>query len=420
MDVQFFQIFADSLDAKADYIKHKLAHSPASLPRAEHWAAATDSLNETPQVEQTANWPALSADQEAEVQRRIKCGAKMANRFLPLADGEVIEEDAFSYLTAAWGHAQQGTPVLRRTTNQAVIYCFYDDFEVVPGEAEPLRPIAGADDAPAVPDAAESAQGEAVGFAVEEIALDIAKALLEKLASFAIEQVMGSSVPDYFGEVYAEMRKIVSQELDAHMIKEITDEFVAAQDWNNRHYLPLKEAVPPTPPDQLVSEMNTEQVKFYSYLAKLEDATVAEVCLGEFMIGASIHLAFIQELFNVNGASHWKVELSKNAVARADHAEKTWKAISDIRAGKIKVQADADCTPVNGATKCNYYYTSYDYFAGTWGGKFFYQASDSSSENKAKARAESDAAARRTAAIADLRNKLGKPEETIAKWRALQ
>ncbi len=419
MDVQFFQIFASSLEAKADYIKDKLAHSPASLPRAEHWAAAIDALNEEPVVEQRSNWPALTPEQDAYVRDRIACGTAMADRFLPRADGEVVESDAFSYLTQSWGHAPAGTPVLRRATNQAVVYCFFDEFVVAAGDAQPLRLVRGGDAEPE-PGQVSIAAIEPLGFGFEEIALELAKALLEKLASLAIEGVMGSSVPAYFGEVYAELRKIVAQELDAHMIRELTDKFTAAQEWNNGHYLTLKRAVPPTPVSELERQMNDEQVAFYTHLSLLKDPAVDQVALGEFMIGSSMQLAFLQELLNVTGASHWKEELNIRIDICANSVEATWKKVTQARAAKIKVQSDGDCTPVNGATKCNYYYTSYDYVAGTWGSKFYYNASDTPSENKAKARAENEAAARRLAAIDQLRTALGKPEETVAKWRSLK
>jgi hypothetical protein len=418
MDVQFFQIFADSFDAKVDYINQKLAHSPQCLPRAAHWATATEVLNEAPLVAEAADWPKLSSVQKSDLKRRIKCATKMADRFLPLAEAETIEEDSFSYLTSPWGHAAQGVPVLRRTTNQAVIYCFFDEFEVAPDQKDPLRPLPVVEDAVGS-EGVQTAPIEPVGFGIEEIALDIAKALLEELASFAIEKVMGSSVPDYFGEVYDEIRKIVAQELDAHMIREISDEFVAAQIWNNNHYLPFKRSVPPPDPRDLADEMNFNQATFYHYLSKLMDPQVAKLALGEFLIGASMQLAFLQELFAVTGAPHWQVELSLDAALWADKAQDAWKAISDSRSGMIKVQADGDCVPVNGASKCSYYYTSYDYFAETWGSKFFYQASDGDSEKKAKARAEAEAGTRRLAAIDGLRTKLGKPEATIATWRAL-
>lgn len=416
MHVQFFRIDAESLQAKADYIAIKLAHSPSCLPQVEHWAQSIDALDLTPQLAEVANWPRLSAAQRKEVQRRIACGASMADRFLPLVEGEVIEEDLFSYLTDDWEHAPKGTPVLRRTTSQALIYCFFEEMEVTPGKAKPLRPVPteDADWADRALDHEETPEVDA-----EETALKIASALCEERAAFAVEQVMGGAVPDYFGQAYGEIRGIVAEEMNAHLVREITDEFSGAQLWNNNHYLPLAQAVPPPPKQVLADEMNFTVRAFYGYLAKLMDAQVAQICLGEFMIGASMHLSFIQEVCKVTGAPNWKQELSLDAAQWATHAELTWEAVRDARAAKIEVQADGECVPVDGATKCAYYYTTYDCLAQTWGGKFYYRASDDDSGRAAKARAEAEAASRRLAAVENLRATLGKPEETIAKWRGL-
>ncbi|MFZ2172666.1 MAG: hypothetical protein WAW17_01260, partial [Rhodococcus sp. (in: high G+C Gram-positive bacteria)] len=416
----------DSPEARAAYITRMYRGSPACSAAAEHWAEAVDMLADPPALADRSEWPVLSPVQEAALRDRITCGTGMADRVLALDDGEVVDEDHISYLTEPWGQIPAGTPVLRRTTSLAVLFCFFDDVTIAPENPDIVRPVvsvvsSAGTTAGGAEDAEIAAEGHLavlpLGFGIEEIALEIAKALLEKLASFAIESVMGTSVPDYFGEVYREIRSIVSEEIDAHMIRELTDEFAGAQDWNNRHYLPLKEGGASA--DELVKEMSAKETEFYFALAKLKDAKVAQVALGEFLIGASMHLAFIQELVNVSGAPNWKIELSKNAVADADHAEATWRAVVQARSDRIKVQPDGDCVPVNGYSKCTYYWTSYDDVTDTWGRKFVYTAMDKDQEKAAKTKAEKDAEHRRAAAVEDLRVKLGKPEETIAAWRNL-
>jgi hypothetical protein len=412
MDVQFLQIFTDSLDAKIDYINQKLAHSPQCLPHAERWASATDDFNETPHIAESVNW--AESDKDHQAKRRIKCATRMVDRFLPLAEAEVIEEDSFSYLTDEWGHAPQGTPVLRRITNQAVVYCFFDEFHPAADAADTAREseeATSAADAPPPP--------APVGFGVEEFALEISQGLLDQLGAAAIERAMGSAEPDYFGVVYAELCAIVARELDAHLICEVSDELIGAQSWNNSYYLPFKGFTPAPDPRDLADELNLSQDTVEEYLAKLMDARVAKLSLGEFLIGASMQLAFIQELWNVTGADRWRVALSDAAQRYADHAENAWRAVGEARSAKIDVQLDGYCVPVDGATKCSYYYTTYDYFAEAAGSNFFYRVADKEGEQNAQMCAAAEAQDRRQAAIDELRFKLGKPEQTIAAWRAL-
>ena len=263
---------------------------------------------------------------------------------------------------------------------------------------------------------ADHVGGHLVG-GIEGIALDIAKALLEKLAAFAIEQIMGTSVPDYFGEVYNQIRTIVAEELDVHMIRELKDEFVGKQDWNNRHYLPLKESG--ATPAELSAEMAHMQEVFYSYLAKLKDENVAHVALGEFLIGASMHLAFLQELVNLGMGTSWAVELKKNAAADADHVDAAWATVSAARSAQIAARADKECWPVNGFTKCALYWASYDAHDNVEGPRHWYTASDQPSSDAAKAAAQADRDRRAGEVVAALSAKLGSPTQTAAAWRKL-
>lgn len=117
MIVQIFQISAESHDARTDYLAHTFCNSPQSAEAAARWATAADTLTEPPVLADQSEWPALSSEQMAAVQNRMSIGSDLADRSLTLNDGEVVEEDCFSYLMQPWGEIPAATPVLRRTTN---------------------------------------------------------------------------------------------------------------------------------------------------------------------------------------------------------------------------------------------------------------------------------------------------------------
>lgn len=412
MIVNFLRVAADSTDERAAYIARAMRTSPACADAAPHWASGLDDVV-PPLLVDPGQWPPLSAAQQAVVADRIACARRRVDAVLQLDDDETVENDVVSYLAEEWGVLPAGTPVVRRTTSRGVVDCLFDDVAITPDGPDVVRAVRS----PVPLVAGDDGVGGHVLLGIEGIALDLAKALLEKLASYAIETIMGSSVPDYFGEVYREIRTIVAEELDVHMIRELTDEFVGKQEWNNRHYLPLKESGASAA--TLNDEMAAKQDVFYSYLAKLKDAKVAHVALGEFLIGASMHLAFLQELVTLGVRPSWAVELAKNAIADAAHVEATWPTVATDRAALITAEADKECVPVNGYTKCSFFWSTYDKETATWGSRHWYPVGDKDREKAAKTAAEADRDRWRADAVVALSTRLGEPMQTAATWRRL-
>ncbi len=413
MIVNFLRVPAGSTDERAAYLSRAMSTSPACADAAPRWAATLADDVVPPELVDPADWPTLSPAQQAVLDDRIACARRTVDTVLPLDDGETVEDDVVSYLAADWGVLPAGTPVVRRTTSRAVVDCLFDDVAITPEGPDVVRAVRS----PVPLTAGDDGVGGHVVRGIEGIALDLAEALLEKLGSYAIETIMGSNVPDYFGEVYQEIRTIVAEELDVHMIRELTDEFVGKQEWNNRHYLPLKESGASAA--TLDAQMADKADEFYGYLAKLKDAKVAHVALGEFLIGASMHLAFLQELVSLGVVPSWGVELSKNAIADAEHVEKTWPTVAADRAALITAEADKSCVPVNGYSKCSFFWSTYDNATTSWGRKHWYVVGDKDSEKAAKTAAEADRDAWRVDAVAALSTRLGEPLQTAAAWRGL-
>lgn len=413
MIVNFLHVSADSTDERAAYITGAMSASPSCADAAPRWAAALEANPTPPSLVDPEQWPPLSPEQQAVVDDRIACARRLVDLTLELGDGEVVESDLVSYLASDWGVLPAGTPVVRRTTSRAVIDCLFDDAVVTPDGPDVVRVVRS----PVQVDAVGEASDGALGNPIAGIALSIVKSLLEKLGSWAIEQVMGSTVPGYFGEVYQEIRSIVAEQLDVHMIRELTDEFTAKQEWNNAHYLPRKQSG--VAPATLNGEMGRKQEEFYSHLAKLKDPAVAHVALGELLIGASMHLAFLQELMNLGVEASWALELKKNAAMDAEHVEKIWPEVAARRKELVAVRATSECWPVNGYSQCAYYWSTYDSATSAWGPRHRYYPGNKEGEKAAKSAAAADRDRIAAEVVTTLSTKLGSPAETAAAWRAL-
>lgn len=428
MIIQFLRIAGDSLESRTAYIRRKLGGFRSCSDAAERWAGAAAREMDFPLLAERSEWPVLSDQQEAGLAEHFRCGSAIADRTLKLDEDEVVENDLFSYLAQSWGKISVGTPVLRRTTNRAVVLFFFSDLTI--DSEQPGILLSTMKPETTVETVSGDADGEGM-VSIEElpdeklqifidIALSIAKGLATKLASVAIEKVMGSSVPDYFGEVYQQMSTIVREELDKATIRQISDEFIGAQDWNNFHYLIQKRNGAPY--SELELAMSTRQQTFYEKLAKLKNPQVAAAALSEFAIGASMHLAFLQELVEVSGGKRsYKEELAANAQAHANHAAITFNAkLVPARAQLIQTKNDKTCEPVNGYVKYRFYWTSHDEATNTDGQWYFYTVGDKDQEKTAKEHAESDVKSRREAEELNLSKNLGHIQETIAAWHELR
>src|SRR5262249_17521636 len=144
---------------------------------------------------------------------RIACALESVNRDTALLDGETIERDDFTFLTAPFNGCPERTPVLRRTTNYGeLLYLFsgvaIDDTGRLafrkPAVYRGRRLVKASGAITPASVATAIAKGIAGGM-VSAVGGAIANAILEK--------IFPPGVPTYFDKVYDEMKRIVGAQL---------------------------------------------------------------------------------------------------------------------------------------------------------------------------------------------------------------
>ena len=235
-----------------------------------------------------------------ETRVRRRCATLTVNQALPLIDGESLQEDYFGILGAEIEELAAGTAVLRRTTNLAVAYIFFPDYRVVGTELV----HAGLPDAlrdPRLFEPPAAPPGPVDPASVAKLALPLAKALLSKIGeatgSWIFKQIFGESVPSYFDALYAQIRKIVRDELTNRDVDLISARLNGLLNWQRRVYEPKN---PRAVTDRGEREKLFDGIE--AQLRALEDAiailTHDRWCrpgMSVFVIAGSMYLALCQE-----------------------------------------------------------------------------------------------------------------------------
>ena len=290
-------------DAEA-YVAEKLLAAGTSDDEIAAIGASASTLGEPPKLVDPATI-SLTQAQEIEVRTRRRCALQGLREDAPLIEDEVILDDQFSVLAAAWDELPAGTAVLRRETNRAVIYYVFPDWRLDPDQGlvwtEP--PTALLD-----PKLLEAPTTEAMpklaglaAMSVMDLVLPIAKALggaiAGKAGTFVLEAVFPPTPPSYFDEVYKQVARVVGVELRQHDIDLISTRLNALLDWQRRVYNPKN---PRSITDTREREKLFDQVE--AEIRKLDDAVAIlrhpkwnKPGFTVFSLAGSVYLALCQE-----------------------------------------------------------------------------------------------------------------------------
>ena len=138
---------------------------------------------------------------------------------------------------------------------------------------------------------------------ITEIAELLLKGIISGIGGFIggkmLSSIFKSTVPSYFTEVYKVIADITKEELSTNTIAQIDGEINGLVQWIENQYNPRKSAgaVKTELYNMLLPQVNDVAVHMVAVLQEKEFASSA---LSVFIIGASIHLALLQELATVD------------------------------------------------------------------------------------------------------------------------
>ncbi len=169
------------------------------------------------------------------------------------------------------------------------------------------------------------------------LAQGIASEIGSEIAGALIGEVLGGEPPAYFDHVYDEIRHIVADELDRRDREQMTAAFHDTSIWINDTYLPRKTSA--TGLDTHLRDMLDEETrKIQAKVDLLMEPRYRLAGLGPFLLGAGIHLALLQEIYDVRGRAGAQAETFHRTVGRyITHATETWETLLARRRGLVKI-----------------------------------------------------------------------------------
>jgi len=284
----------------------------------------------------------ITPEQQAEIEARKRCALSTLLRESPLLDGETVQEDFFTFLARPFGDLPSETAVLRRTTNKAEIFYLFDDVQVVKGDLQFVERVPDQLDQPVL------ALSEPI--TVKSIAKTLGEGLLSgfagSVAALIFDAIFPPGMPDYFGEVFKEIRSIVKEELTLDAMAKINGRVNGVVAWSKNTYRPRKAA--PEVPRKDLGDMVAPQVDllYTEAVFTLMEERYAKPGLPAFMVAAGVHLALIQEQALVDqyqpdpNKSSFATTVRLNAQVYADHLINTFNAIVAERQKLIDVRYD--------------------------------------------------------------------------------
>ncbi|HEV2799635.1 MAG TPA: hypothetical protein VGW12_04015 [Pyrinomonadaceae bacterium] len=370
---------------------------------------------------------AITPEQEAEIKARERCALAELMRESPLLEGETVEEDFFTFLREPHGVVPANTAVLRRKTNMAELYYLFDNVRVENGDLQFAEPPVGLP----LPRTAMR-----LGAGPESYAVTLAKSLGTglvsgiggKIGGLIFEAVFPPGVPNYFDEVYAEIKNIVKEEVTANSIEQINGRINGTAAWAKNTYKPRKESGASR---KELSRMVTDYVNnlYREAVYTLMEPRHAKPGLTVFLVAAGTHLALMQEQALVDpeqsdpNKSSYALSVKLSAQEYYNHAVKTFDEIMKTRLEKIKLQSDPLQLP-----SCDYSstcitksrYRWQDQHTDTYGRHFEEYEDKDKKRHSGEEEGEADRQSRISSVRSSLTEKLGNPRTIAEGWLKLK
>lgn len=386
---------------------------------------------------------------------RTACVMQSIQRETPLLEGEVLQDETFTYLNKPFNGARPRSVVLLRTTNFGqLVYLFKEvavdqDGRLLFLGAMP-KVLSDTADTELFLDNPE----EVLATIGSKLAGSLLSSLGGAIAKSLFESVFPPGVPSYFDKVYVEMKRIVGQELQQSTIDSVDGAIKNIQQHLEYEYLPAKAARDLTVLEDrkhLFTLLQKYESTFLSgpngMLGTLMSDKYAKLGFSVFLIAASLQLALFQEMAVVDPgnlgrdgtvrdpllSSYGRPDdgtVAQAALKYADFAEKLWPKIIADRRAKVHQHEQTLCAlgDTSGGSCRNFVWYVDDLEVGevplpaSWKTKVMEcrQASrDKEGNNPNKDLLLQHFEAYKTLKESELRNSLGVPEVIVSTWRQL-
>lgn len=374
-----------------------------------------------PVTAEAADLPEFDADTASAMRDMEACVLRELRSQMLGHPDERFEEDSFTYLLEPYEGLAANAVVLRRVTDLATLYVFPSGWSLrgrqlvfrAEPEPAPLRQ-------PDLPDEEEPSPARKIAEGLANALLD---GVLGEFAGMIIAGIFPDSLPSYFAEVYRELEKMFKRVLIKLEIDKINGKINGLKTWVKIDYRNAKKS---GASKEKLTELLRPKVDdlTINVLGVLQTDPFREPGLPTFLITAGMHLALLQELALVDPASsdpprspHYQ-SIRDYAQQYAGYTEGMTRTIVDRRKSYCWLKYDAEVV-------CGVRCVSTP--AWVWGDSLTGYISDHYTDvyrdkkvvETGRERAERDMIRHRGRVVAQVLQKMNRPDEIAKKWRRL-
>lgn len=298
----YFASFVDReyLEQKISaYLKVRGSMYADSLLDLKHLASMVNTRNmELPLADSEQILAGLPGPQVAEIRKKTAIMIEHFNRQYPMAAGETLVDDYFTFLLKDYGQYKQGTPLLVRTTNKAKMIMILDHLEYDNGQIVFRKPGAVENRETVQAVAAESAASDIV----KSLFSGMANAVGGKIGSAIFDSIFPGNSNDMekmLQELQNNIRNIFREELDAQIIENLNLQICGIISYMQETYNTMKKGEKEN--SHLKSILSTLNEKMYTeVMALLTGQRYRAKGIAYLIVGANTHLSIIQEMVNID------------------------------------------------------------------------------------------------------------------------
>lgn len=286
-----------------------------------------------------------------------RCAIQELVNKAPLIEGEVVEEDFFSFLTEEFLDFPVNTAVLKRKTNKSeMLYLFR------------LANVSGGNISHSNPEISEPSQFLAKGFSgtitkklvskmLSFAAKEGASAILSKLGTVVINMVLKELFGDDEQKMLDEIKKVIKQEIEGNEVSKIEGKIDGTIQFLTVEYKHMKEKADLNNIEkrkELLENLKQYSHAFYQdVIGVLKQPKYASRGIKTFAIGSAIHLLITQEMAMIDpdemnpNNSGYLLTLRDNAEIYRSHMQTSFDKIIRDRNAKMKIYPHTfvDCLP---------------------------------------------------------------------------
>lgn len=319
----------------------------------------------------------LTGSNASELRDSYACMLKEISKLFPLLDGETVTSNEVSYFSESWEAYPLHAVCLKQTTNMSTCYYIYPG---ILADAENQQLV---DAWPQATDTVSDVQLSVVGANIDFGSA--AKILADGLCKFLPSpmNVIGATLISLFWpksddaakqwqKVYEALQTIVKNGLAQNNVTQAAHKMKGFVTFLNTEYSAMKDT-PSVTKEQLLSALAPYDTSFFMDIVNVfmftesSEIDIASACLGNFMLGAGLHMALNQERalqdpgVSKPSDSAYAKTVSNLAKIYGEYARKTAPGIQKLRMdqiGDVLSRSNTNCHggPAGGCTTTYYYW----------------------------------------------------------------